>query len=732
MLSRFARTMVRRRRFVVAAWLIAVVAVSVLSSSFGGEHRVDYSMPGSESAEAQRLLAERFPELSGDTVQLVFLAPEGLDGGTATETIADVHAEAIEVPHVTTVETAAVSPDGTVALTTVQLDATAEKVPMETIHELMAIADEADTDGVTVEVGGAAVQNAEGSEQGSEQIGMVAALVILLIAFGSLLAAGLPIAVALFGLGATLAAVPLLNNLLMIPEWTIGLITMICIGIGIDYALFIVTRFRTALADGEEPEDAVVTAMSTAGRAVVFAGGTVVISLLGLCVFGLEYLYGTAGAMVLGVVVVLVASLTLLPALLGFAGRSIDRFRMPFVRGDAGERGLWARWSHVVQRRPLVTGAVAFVLLVALAAPLTGLRFGYPDAGTGPSELTSRRAYDLVSDSFGPGANSPLLVAVEPGDDPGVIDRLSAGLATDPGVALALPAELNAAGDTAVMLVIPSSGPQDQATVDLIHRLRDEVVPAAVAEGPAEVSVGGATAAFLDESEYMGPRLAVFIAAVIALSFVLLLVVFRSLLVALKAAVMNVLAIGAAYGVMAVALNGGWLGNLIGIEESTPIPAWTPMMMFAVLFGLSMDYEVFLLSRIREEYLRTGDNAAAVGEGMARTGRVITAAAAIMVTVFAAFMLGDNVLVKVIGLGLATAVLLDATVVRMVLVPSTMAMLGDRNWWLPGWLDRLLPHIDIEGEHGRVDTTTPGTEDDVIDLGLLTERRLELEPVAGR
>ena len=438
--------------------------------------------------------------------------------------------------------------------------------------------------------------------------------------------------------------------------------------------------------------------MSTAGRAVLFAGGTVVISLLGLCVMGLEYLYGTAAATVTGVLLVLLASLTLLPAVLVLLGRRIDRFRVPFVRGDAGERGIWARWSRVVQRRPGVTGLAALALLLVVAAPFGGLRLGYPDPGTGPEHLTSRRAHDLVAASFGAGANGPLVLAVDlEGAEPTALEQVVALVAADRGVAAVLPPEVDARGDAAAVVVLPASGPMDEATVELIHRLRDDVLPALAPTG-ASVEVGGPGAVFVDESQYLGGRLPAFIAAVLVLSFALLLVVFRSVLVALKAAAMNLLAIGAAYGVMALALEGGRFGELLGITESTPIPAWVPMMMFALLFGLSMDYEVFLLSRIREEYDRTGDNAEAVARGMARTGRVITAAAAIMVTVFGAFVLGDAVLVKVIGLGMGTAVLLDATVVRMVLVPSTMALLGDRNWWVPAWLDRVLPHLDVEGE----------------------------------
>jgi RND superfamily putative drug exporter len=697
MLARFATTMYRRRRLVIVAWVVAFVGAIVLGNVAGGEHRVDYSMPASDSAKVQELLRERFPEQSGDTIQLVVEAPAGIADASVAPRVAALQDQLRSMPHVTDIRAAAVSADGTVSLSDVQLDATTEKVPASAVKAILAVVEGARGDGLVVEAGGPAVQSAEGTEAGSEQIGMIAALIILLIAFGSVLAAGLPIVVALFGVGLSLALAQLLLHLFVIPDWATMIMTMIGIGVGIDYALFIVTRYRSALADGHDPESAVVTAITTAGRAVLFAGGTVVISLVGLCAMGLDYLYGTAAATVTCVLVVLVASMTLLPALLGFIGTNIDRLRLPFVKGDRGERGLWARWSHVVQRRPVATGVAALAALLLLAVPYASMRFGYPDAGTNPTSLTSRRAYDVVADAFGKGANGPLLVAVEPDGDPGILDRLGVAVGATDGVAAAFPARTNEAGDTAVMVVIPTTGPQEPATVDLLHRLRDDVIPEATAGSPAHVYVGGAIAAFADESAYMGARLPWFIGAVIAVSFLLLLIVFRSLLVAVKAAIMNLLAIGAAYGVMAVALQGGWLGNLIGITESTPVPAWTPMMMFALLFGLSMDYEVFLLSRIREDYLATGDNAGAVARGMARNGRVITAAAAIMVTVSAAFMLGDQVIAKVVGLGLATAVLVDATVVRMVLVPSTMELLGDRNWWIPRWLDRVLPHLDVEG-----------------------------------
>ena len=726
-LERLARIMYHRRRTVVAVWLGLLVGLTVLAGRWGGDHRADYSIPGSDSAEAAKLLGERLPALSGDLVQLVFTAPDGIDQPALRARVDAAIAEAGAVPHVRGVQPLTVSPSGTIALAMVQLDARIERVPIESIHQLMDIAEQATNRTMRVDAGGAAVQEAEGAEAGSEQIGMGLALVILLIAFGSVLAAGLPIVIAVFGVGVGLAVGKFLNHLFMVPDWAPQLVTMIGIGVGIDYALFVVVRYRSALKSGMRPDDAVAHALGTAGRAVLFAGGTVTISLLGLCAMGMDYLYGTAAVTVCGVFVVVAASMTLLPALLGFAGTSIDRLRLPFVKsGGDDPQGLWARWSRVVQRYPLVTGAVALVALLAMAVPVFGLRLGYPDAGTGPSSLTSRRAYDAVATGFGAGANGPLVVAVDTAGDDTVVPRLESALRTAPGVATVMPPVVDTTTNTAALFVIPASGPQDEATEATLHRLRDDVLPKALGRTTASAHVGGAIAASVDEREHLAPRLPVFIAAVIALSFLLLLVVFRSLLVALKAAAMNVLAIGAAYGVMALALQGGWFGHLFGITEPTPIPVWAPMMMFAMLFGLSMDYEVFLLSRIREEYDRTRDNASAVAHGIANTGRVISAAAAIMVTVFGAFILADGALIKAIGIGLSVAVAIDATLVRMVLVPSTMELLGDRNWWLPRWLDRLLPVVNVEGH------TAAGVHDGADD-GLDDELRVLLdEEVAKR
>jgi putative drug exporter of the RND superfamily len=723
-----------RRWRVVALWVAALVAATVLAQAAGGDTEADFTVPGSDSAHAVELLRDRFPEFAGGTVDVVYTVGDGASSGVTDPQVVRrvdrLAADLREAPNVVAAAPGAVSPDGSTGILQVRFDVAGERVPATSVERVMDLAGEASGDGLRVELGGYPIERVERREAGSESVGLLAALLILLVAFGSALAAGLPLVIAGCGLGVALGGAWLLANVVDVPDFGIQIATMIGIGVGIDYALFIVTRYRAALAEGREPRDAVRLAGATAGRAVVFAGSTVVVSIFGLVLMGRGYLWGVALATSLAVTVVVAASVTLLPALLGFAGRRIDRFRLPWFRPEVdGRRTLSWRWSRVMQRRPLVAGLAALAVLLVLAAPAIGLRFGMPDAGNGPTELTSRRAYDLVSDAFGPGANGRLLTAVDltgVGDRSvasDAVERLAADLAATDGVATVLPPVLNDRGDAAVISVVPATGPQDEATEDLVHVLRDDVIPAALAGTGADASVGGITAAFIDDSEQTASRLPVFIGGVVLLSFVLLMAVFRSLVVALKAAVMNVLSIGAAYGVMALAGNGGWFGGLVGIDEPTPVPGWLPMTMFAVLFGLSMDYEVFLLSRIREEYLRTGDNRSAVADGLANTARVITAAAAIMVTVFGAFVLEDAVFLKLAGIGLATAVLVDATVVRMVLVPATMELLGDRNWWLPRWLDRLLPTLDVEAgteDQGDGDQSTlvdASKQTDVVSVG---------------
>ncbi len=715
MLRRLVTWSYDHRRRVVALWIAALVAASALAATAGGATEQDVTVPGSDSAEAVELLQDRFPTFAGGTVDVVYrTATDGVADAATAARIDDLAGDIAEIDHVVAAQPGPRSPDGTTGILKVRFAQGAQQVPAASVERVMHLAGEAEGDDLQIELGGYPIERVEQSEAGSESIGLLAALVILLVAFGSVLAAGLPLIVAGFGLGVGLGSAWLLANVVDVPEFGVQIATMIGIGVGIDYALLIVTRYRSALAAGRPPREAVELAGTTAGRSVVFAGSTVVISIFGLLLMGRGYLWGVALATSLAVTAVVVASVTVLPALLGFAGRSIDRLRMPWFRHDVeGRRTLSWRWSRVMQRRPLAAGLGALVVLLALSAPATGLRFGMPDAGNGPEDLTSRRAYDLVSESYGPGANGPLLVALDLADaSPGAPATIAADLRDTPGVAAVVPPVVNEAGDAAVISVVPASGPQDQATEDLVHTLRDDVLPPAVDATGAAASVGGTTASFIDDSEQTASRLPLFIGGVVVLSFLLLMSVFRSFAVALKAAIMNVLSIGAAYGVMALAADGGWLGGLVGIHSATPVPAWLPMIMFAVLFGLSMDYEVFLLSRVREEYLRTGDNRTAVADGLARTARVITAAAAIMVTVFGAFVLEDAVFLKLAGLGLATAVFVDATIVRMVLVPATMELLGDRNWWLPRWLDRLLPHLDVEGEQVVVLPEPPaaGTE----------------------
>jgi RND superfamily putative drug exporter len=482
-----------------------------------------------------------------------------------------------------------------------------------------------------------------------------------------------------------------------VPDWAPALASMLGIGVGIDYALLIITRYRAALATGIEPRAAVAEAVTTAGRSVLIAGMTVVISLLGLLLMGLPYLYGAAVATIVAVLVVMAASVTLVPALMSVAGTRIDRLRIPGVNRNAADpaRMPAARWGRAVQRRPLVAAIAGIAVLLVLASPFAGLRLGFPDRGNDAADTTTRQAYELVSQGFGPGANGPLLLAATTADDQerDAMAALATRLREERGIASVSDPVASQDGGATMLTVMPTTSPQDAATEDLIHHLRDDVLP----DAGADVKVGGATAAFMDQSQATADRLPLFIGGVIGLSFLLLLFSFRSVVIAVKAAAMTLLSIGAAYGMVAFLAEGGWAGQLIGIDTATPVPPFIPVIMFAVLFGLSMDYEVFLLSRVREEYLAGRDTPGAVTAGLARTARVITAAAFIMVAVFGAFALSSDVSLKLIGVGLATAVLVDATIVRMVLVPAVMQLLGERSWWLPRWLDRVIPEGGLEG-----------------------------------
>jgi len=696
----------RRRRYILLAWVLAFAAVIVAGSVLPAIHKANYQTPGAESTKAYELLGQRFPARQGDSVKLVFAGD--LDDQAVRAQANEVIVKAATLSHVTGVTgpfdpegASQLSQDHRVAFAEVHFDKTFDKLANDDPHFMKNFLDAikpGPRPGLEVEVSTFVAEQ----QLGSEFIGLIFAAFVLLIAFGSALAMGLPILTALFGLGigATLGGIA--SRFVETPEWAATVATMIGLGVGIDYSLFIITRYRQSLAAGLTPREANITAMGTAGRAVLFAGGTVVISLVGMLTMGLSYLNGVAASAVLAVLTMLAASLTLLPAILGFVGTNIDKLRVPFTgrASHQGERAFFYRWSRVVQRRPWFAFIGGAVVLLIITIPLFSLRFGFPDEGNNAPDQTSRKAYDQLTAGFGAGFNGPLLLVVDlrgVPDGTATLDRLTAAVRTTPGVADVAPAVMNPAGDTAIVNVFPRTKPQDKATSTLVHKLRDSVVPTAIGENPAKVLVGGFTAISIDQSDYIGRRLPIFIGAVVLLSLVLLTTVFRSPLVAIKAGIMNLLSIAAAYGVMSYAVQGTWLGNLLNIPE-TPIPAFVPMIMFAILFGLSMDYEVFLLSRIREEYLRTGDNGLAVADGLAATARVITAAALIMIFVFGVFIFDPNVFIKQIGLGLTSAVLVDATIVRMVLVPATMELLGNANWWMPAWLGRVLPEVHIEGE----------------------------------
>jgi len=601
------------------------------------------------------------------------------------------------------------SNDGTIGYAVVNYDKPSndiKPIDLTRLEEAMAPAGAA---GLKVAYGGEVPRAAERPDLGNSEIyGLIAAIIVLLIAFGSIVAMGVPIGTAIIGLGVGLSLVTVLTNVLDISSTATTIATMIGLGVGIDYALFVVTRHREQLAAGMSVVDSAGHANATSGLAVVFAGTTVVIAILGLAFAGIPTVttMGIASAVVVAVAVV--AAISLLPALLGLAGTKINSLRLPWVKRQQADaalhpervrQGVWARWAHHVARYPWRYLIASLAVLLALAAPALSMRLGQTDASTLPKTSTQRQAYDLLGEGFGKGFNGPLLLVAEvpAGSDAATLDSVARAVAADPDVAAVGPARLNPAGDTAVIRVLPRSSPQASETSALISRLRADTIPEATANTDVHVYVGGQTAAVIDISDRITSRLPWFISAVIAVSFLLLMVVFRSILVPLKAAVMNVLSIGAAYGVIVAVFQWGWFRSLIGVQESLPIVSFVPMMMFAILFGLSMDYEVFLLSRVREEWLRTGDARASVPNGLAATARVITSAALIMICVFLSFVLVDDPTVKMFGLGLATAVFVDATIIRMVLVPATMELLGDANWWLPRWLDRILPHLDLEG-----------------------------------
>ena len=693
-LERLADLIYRRRWRVLVAWIATFAAVLVIVPQFAGGYGVEFGTPGSESKATLDLIEKHFGGSTGESVNVVWEAPAGAQA--AEPRIERLVADAERVDGIGGASEPRYSRNGSIGLVELRLDRPAMDIETSSGKQLIGLAEDASGDGLNVAMGGFLIQNAqEGAPP--ELMGLLAAAFVLLIAFGSVVAAGLPLLVAIFGLGISATLIGIVALVVDTPDFAPAVAGLIGIGVGIDYALLILTRFRSALLQGADERHALREAVSTAGRSVIVAGGTVVISMLGLAFMGVSFLYGVAISASLAVLVVVLASITLLPALLAIAGRRVDRLRIPGLGRSLRTGGgtLATRWSRVVQRRAGVAAVAGATVLILLTLPVLGLRYGFPDEGNDPDGSQTRTAYELVSRGFGPGSTGPLLVASERTSE---LQALAGRIRGEEGVSFVSPIRTSPDGEAALFSVMPTTSPQDAETSDLVHRLRDLAGPG--------VHVGGLTAAFVDQSDYVAGRIPLFIAGVVLLSFLLLLLAFRAPLIALKAGVMNLFSVGAAYGVVALAAEGGWFGSLLGVDTDTPVPPFIPVMMFAVLFGLSMDYEVFLLSRVREEYRRTGQTSTAVADGLAKTARVITAAAAIMVVVFLAFVFSTEVFLKLMGVGMATAILVDATVVRMVLVPAVMQLMGRANWWIPRWLDRLLPRFD--GDVAQVAPATAG------------------------
>ena len=686
---------------VLGIWIIVAIAVLGLNQRLGGEVKDNFTVPGVEAQRADDVLNGSFPELSGNSGQIVF----HVDTGTVTdaENRAAIDASLDELRRgadVTAVSDpfdargSTVSSDGQTAFATVYYSIdTLEEAHTDDATEAAEIARE---HGIQTELTGTLVA---AEIEGNEAIGLAVAVIVLLIAFGSLIAMAIPIVTALIGLFIGLGGVGIMAFFVDTPTTSTMIASMIGLGVGIDYALFVVTRHRQHLNEGMSVEEAAGVANATAGQSVLFAGMTVVIAITGLVMAGIPAVTTMGFSAAIVVLFSMIVAVTLLPACLGLTGRHIDRWSIPHRKAVPGRATLAGRWAHHIGQRPVRYAVGSLVGLLLLAAPVLGLSMGFADDSNTGADTTQRHAYDLLTDNFGQGFNGPFTIVVDLSEasGPTVLQHISDAVAADPGIAAVQPPLVNEAGDTGVIIAQPTTSPQDSATDDTVQRLRTDVLPATVDDTGAEVMVGGRTAMLSDLSERITERLPWFIATVVAMSFVLLMIVFRSVLVPLKAALMNLLSIGAAYGVIVAVFQWGWAKGLFGLESTVPVNPFVPMIMFAILFGLSMDYEVFLLSSVREAFQRSGDSHKSVVEGLSSTARVITSAALIMISVFLAFVATDDVTVKMFGLGLATAVLIDATLVRMVLVPSTMSLLGSANWWLPRWLDRVLPHLDLEG-----------------------------------
>jgi len=743
-----ARWCVRHRLVAILLWLVAFGGVTAAAAVTGSAYSNDYEAPGTESGTATQLLRDGFPGLGGDSDTVVWHTTSGtVRAADVEQTMTRTLDKIADLPGVASVTSpyegsrgGQISADAHTAYATVTFDDQAENIDEGEARAVVDTAESASTDGLRVELGGSAVALTESSGGHiAEVVGVAVAAVVLFLAFGSLAASLLPIATALTGVGTAYAGIVLLGHAMTVADFAPMLGMLIGLGVGIDYALFIVTRHRKGLKRGLPVDEAARNAVATTGRAVVFAGATVCIALLGMLILRLSFLNGVAIAASLTVILTVAASVTLLPALLSLIGpRALGRRerRRLYEHGPEPEipTGLAARWSAFVERHPKLLGVVAVVVMAVLALPTLSLHLGTSDQGNNPKSATTRQAYDLLADGFGPGVNGPLTLVTKIGgaEDKLVLDNLAATLKTTKDVASATDVAYNSAGDTAYLTVVPKSSPQSQKTSDLVDRLRTEVLPRAETGTTLDLRVGGVTASYDDFADVIVGKLPLFVGVVIGLGCILLLLAFRSIGIPLKAAAMNIAAVAAAFGVVVAIFQWGWGSELLGLGRAGPIEPFLPVIMVSVLFGLSMDYQVFLVSRMYEEWLETGDNRRAVRLGLAETSRVINSAAVIMISVFLAFVLSGDRVIAMFGIALAAAVALDAFVLRTLLVPALMHLLGGANWWLPRWLDKGLPRISIEppGRRAAHERLAAATDAEVADV-LARERDQDVRDIPG-
>jgi uncharacterized membrane protein YdfJ with MMPL/SSD domain len=715
LLGGLGRACYRHRWITVSAWIIGVGLLIALWQLFGAAALNTFT----SNDPGQAVLDQHFPRASGDTLTLAIRSTAPVTSPAVRAQVTAALVPFARAAHVTSVSDpystpGQISRDGHIAFATVQFGIQGSSIANGEALALISDAKAASVKGTTFSIGGDVIDLAQAPYGGpTDGIAVVAAAIILLIAFGSLLAMALPVVTALLGIGAGLSLIALLGHVFPAPSFSPIIAGIIGLGVGVDYALFIVTRFREGLQAAAAPEAAAVTAMRTAGRSVLVAGTTVVIGMLGLLVLRQALLNGVAVAAAATVAMVLLASLTLLPALLGFTGSRLARpsrikaprwmTRSTTARAAAKERPAAERWAAVIQRRPAIAAVLSGAFILLLAAPALGIKLSLPDESTDARGTMGYASYATMAQGFGPGFDAPVIIAATLPDAHASTARLAAAVGSTPGIAHVTPAIVSPDGKAAMIIAYPTSGEQDPATDVTVNRIRGTVLPEATAGTGIRAYVTGPNAANVSFASLIGQRLPWLIVVVVALSMILLLVIFRSVTVAIKAAVMNLLSITAAYGVLVMIAQNGWLGPVFGFPEKMPVTTWVPVFLFVILFGLSMDYEVFLLSRIREAYDASGDNAASVARGLSRTARVISAAAAIMIAVFLSIVIGPQVTTKQIGLGLAVAILIDATVVRLVLVPALMQLLGRANWWLPGWLARVLPQTSLSQDEPPAD-----------------------------